>query len=52
LQFVKLGLDEKSPALRISMGLVFASMVLTGLLLCIFTIEEIHHFTKKVKNNK
>lgn len=38
-EFVALGMDEKSPALQIPMGLVFFSMVMIGLAIFIFTLE-------------
>jgi TRAP-type transport system small permease protein len=38
-EFVALGMDEKSPALQIPMGLVFFSMVIIGLAIFIFTLE-------------
>ncbi len=39
--FVRLGMDETSPALQISMGFVFFSMVIMGLAIFIFTIEAL-----------
>jgi TRAP-type transport system small permease protein len=47
LKFVSLGMDEKSPALEITMGFVFLSMVIIGLAITIFTLEQIYQLTKR-----
>ena len=39
-QFIKLGLHEKSPALQLSMALVFLSMLIVGLSIAIFMVEQ------------
>jgi TRAP-type transport system small permease protein len=40
--FVRLGMDERSPALEIPMGLVFISMVIIGAGICLFTLEHLY----------
>jgi TRAP-type transport system small permease protein len=47
LKFVLLGMDEKSPALEITMGFVFLSMVIIGLAIALFTLEQIYQLTKR-----
>ena len=39
-QFIKLGIDEKSPALQLSMALVFLSTLIIGLSIAIFMVEQ------------
>ena len=51
LKFIQLGLDEKSPALKVSMGLVFISVLIIGLSLAIFTLEHFASILKKKNNN-
>jgi TRAP-type transport system small permease protein len=46
LQFVRLGMDEHSPALEITMGYVFISMVIIGVAIAIFTLEQIFHLLR------
>jgi TRAP-type transport system small permease protein len=52
LQFLLLGLDEKSPALEISMGFVFFSMVIAGLAILIFTLVNICRIIKGTNQDK
>ncbi len=46
LRFVRLGMDEQSPALEISMGFVFVSLVVIGLAIFIFTLENLSNTIK------
>ncbi len=41
LEFVALGMDERTPALQITTGYVFISMVIIGLAILIFTLENL-----------
>jgi TRAP-type transport system small permease protein len=50
-EFVLLGMAEKSPALQISMGLVFISMMIIGLAIFIFTLGNLYLYTR-VKNEQ
>ncbi len=50
LRFIHLGMDEQSPALKLSMGLVFISILVIGLSIAIFTLEHFASILKK-KNN-
>ncbi|MFO7923467.1 MAG: TRAP transporter small permease [Bacteroidales bacterium] len=52
LQFVRMGLDEQSPALEISMGFVFFSIVIIGLAIFIFTLENILNTLKGPNRNQ
>lgn len=47
LEFAQLGLPEKSPSMKISMGIVFSSMIIMGGSLCYFTIKDFLHLYKK-----
>jgi TRAP-type transport system small permease protein len=47
LKFVKLGMDELSPALEITMGFVFISMAIIGLAIAIFTGEHLQQTFKE-----
>jgi TRAP-type transport system small permease protein len=49
LRFVRLGMDEQSPALEITMGFVFFSMVIIGLAIAIFTLEHLFILIKGIK---
>jgi TRAP-type transport system small permease protein len=49
LDFVRLGMDEKSPALQITMGLVFFSMVIIGMAIFIFTMESLYRYLREEK---
>jgi TRAP-type transport system small permease protein len=49
--FVRLGMDETSPALQVSMGFVFFSMVIMGLAIFIFTIEALFFPVKGINRN-
>lgn len=49
IDYVRLGMDEKSPALQISMGLVFLSMVIVGLAIFIFTLQNLYLYLREVK---
>lgn len=40
-RFVKLGMDELSPALEITMGFVFISISITGISIAVFTLENL-----------
>lgn len=51
LNFIILGLDEKSPALQIPMAIVFFSMSLIGSAIFIFTLENLY-FSVKDTNRK
>jgi TRAP-type transport system small permease protein len=42
--FVLLGIPEKSPALQISMGVVFVSMMIIGLAIFIFTLGNLYRY--------
>lgn len=42
IAFIKLGMDESSPALEISMGFVFISMAVIGLAIIVFTLDHLH----------
>lgn len=46
-RFVKLGMDELSPALEITMGFVFISISITGISIAVFTLENL---VKQIKN--
>lgn len=46
LKFIRLGMDELSPALEVPMGLVFISITLTGLAIFIFTLENLFRLIK------
>ncbi len=50
LKFVQLGLDELSPALQISMGIVFISIVIIGISILVFTLENISHLLRAPKS--
>ncbi len=45
ISFVRLGMDELSPALEITMGFVFLSITLTGISILLFTIAGISGLT-------
>ncbi len=47
LRFVRLGMDELSPALEITMGLVFISMAIIGLAIAIFTVADLQQIFKE-----
>jgi TRAP-type transport system small permease protein len=47
IQFIRLGMDELSPALQITMGFVFISIALIGLAIILFTVG---HFRLSLKN--
>jgi TRAP-type transport system small permease protein len=47
-KFVKFGMAEKSPALQISMGFVFFSMVITGTAIFIFTLAGLYRSVKGI----
>lgn len=47
IDFIKLGMDELSPALRITMGFVFLSMLIIGLAIVFFTLA---HLLQVLKN--
>ncbi|MGF1586678.1 MAG: TRAP transporter small permease [Bacteroidales bacterium] len=49
IRFVGYGLDESSPALEISMGIVFFSMVIISLGIAIFTFE---HLLRLIRGEK
>ena len=42
ISFVRLGMDELSPALEITMGFVFLSITLTGISILLFTLAGIY----------
>ncbi len=46
IQFIRLGMDELSPALRITMGYVFISIAIIGLAIILFTAV---HLWQKLK---
>ena len=46
MRFVRLGMDEQSPALEISMGFIFVSLMVTGLAIFIFTLENLSNTIK------
>ncbi len=48
IKFVKLGMDELSPALEITMGFVFLSITIIGLSIVIFTFENLYNLTKGI----
>ena len=48
IKFVKLGMDELSPALEITMGFVFISITIIGLSILIFTFENLYNLTKGI----
>lgn len=48
IKFVRLGMDEYSPALEISMGFVFVSMVIIGISIFIFTLEGMYFNLKGI----
>jgi TRAP-type transport system small permease protein len=52
MRFVRLGMDEQSPALEISMGFVFVSMVIIGLAIFIFTLENLSNTIKGTNHGK
>jgi TRAP-type transport system small permease protein len=47
LKFVKLGMDELSPALEITMGFVFISIAIIGLAIAIFTVANLQQTFKE-----
>ena len=47
LRFVRLGMDELSPALEIAMGLVIISMAIIGLAIAIFTVADLQQIFKE-----
>ena len=47
VQFVKLGMDELSPALKLTMGFVFISIALIGLAIAVFTAEKLYDLIKE-----
>ncbi len=47
VKFVRLGMDELSPALQITMGFVFISITLIGLSVILFTIANLYHSFKQ-----
>lgn len=49
IHFVKLGMDEISPALEITMGYIFMSMGITALAVFIFTLK---HLWQIIKNKR
>lgn len=48
IKFVKLGMDELSPALEITMGFVFLSITIIGLSIVFFTLENLFHLIKSI----
>lgn len=52
LEFIRLGMDELSPALKVPMGLVFISITLTGLAIFIFTLENLFRLIRGTKHNE
>jgi TRAP-type transport system small permease protein len=50
--FVKLGLDERSPALEIPMGFVFFSVAIIGLSIFIFTLEHLYRLLKGINREQ
>lgn len=48
IRFVKLGMDELSPALEITMGFVFLSITIIGLSIVFFTLENLFHLIKSI----
>jgi TRAP-type transport system small permease protein len=48
IKFVKLGMDELSPALEITMGFVFISITIIGLSIVVFTLENLFHLVKSI----
>lgn len=48
IKFVKLGMDELSPALEITMGFVFISIAIIGLSIVVFTLENLFHLIKSI----
>lgn len=47
--FVRLGMDERSPALEVPMGFVFLSISITGLAIFVFTLDSLLRSFKKSK---
>ena len=52
ISFVRLGMDELSPALEITMGFVFISITLTGVSIFLFTIAGIYGRTGAQNNRQ
>jgi len=48
IKFIRLGMDELSPALEITMGFVFISITIIGLSILIFTFENLYNLTKGI----
>jgi TRAP-type transport system small permease protein len=48
--FIKLGMDERSPALQVTMGFVFASIMIIGLAVAFFTLGHVYNLIKGPKN--
>ncbi|MEX0980657.1 MAG: TRAP transporter small permease subunit [Bacteroidales bacterium] len=48
IKFVKLGMDELSPALEVTMGFVFISITIIGLSIVVFTLENLFHLIKSI----
>ncbi len=46
IQFIRLGMDEMSPALELPMGLVFVSILLIGLSIILFTLVHLQQMFK------
>lgn len=46
IQFIKLGMDEMSPALEVTMGFVFISMAVIGLAVFVFTLMHLWQIIK------
>lgn len=48
VQFIRLGVDELSPALEISMGFVFISMSVIGIAIILFTLMHLRQLILKI----
>ncbi len=50
IKFVKLGMDELSPSLEITMGFIFISISIIGLSIAIFTLENLYNLIVRNKS--